>query len=191
MLRLHLTGCFLFSKTTDINDCLSSPCKNGGTCLDRIASFTCACPQGFTGATCDQVLDPCAGSPCGPGECVPVESKYFFCRCPTGLKGPHCNLTTASHCDAAPCQNGGTCQDLDSTFVCRCAPDYVGNRCQQKRRSPCEGEPCLNGATCINVDDDKYQCWCPDGFSGPACEHSESKSVPNGYTVLVAFLSIS
>lgn len=28
---------------SDIDDCASSPCKNGGTCTDGINSFTCQC----------------------------------------------------------------------------------------------------------------------------------------------------
>lgn len=42
-LRLH----------ADINDCASSPCKNGGTCIDGINSFQCFCPDGWEGSLCD------------------------------------------------------------------------------------------------------------------------------------------
>lgn len=51
----------------DINDCASSPCKNGGTCIDGINSFQCFCPDGWEGSLCDV------------GECV--------CVC-VRLKGP-------------------------------------------------------------------------------------------------------
>ena len=37
----------------DINDCLGSPCNNGGTCTDGIATYSCACPPGFTGTDCE------------------------------------------------------------------------------------------------------------------------------------------
>ncbi|XP_022670135.1 protein jagged-1b-like isoform X1 [Varroa destructor] len=156
----------------NIDDCASSPCVNGGTCLDRVGSFTCACPRGFIGERCEQRVDPCDGSPCGLGECVPLKADDFYCRCPSGLKGPYCNLTTPSHCATSPCENGGTCQNIDSMFVCTCTSDFVGSRCQQRRRAPCEAGPCQNGATCVNVDDERYQCWCPDGFIGPLCEQN-------------------
>ena len=37
----------------DINDCLGSPCNNGGTCKDGLATYSCTCPQGFTGTDCE------------------------------------------------------------------------------------------------------------------------------------------
>ncbi len=36
---------FNFSK--DINECLSSPCQNGGTCIDLENSYACYCPDGY------------------------------------------------------------------------------------------------------------------------------------------------
>ena len=32
---------------TDIDECQDTPCLNGGTCTDGIASFTCQCAEGF------------------------------------------------------------------------------------------------------------------------------------------------
>ncbi|XP_065279980.1 adhesion G protein-coupled receptor E1-like isoform X2 [Dermacentor albipictus] len=37
----------------DVNECLSSPCKNRGECEDGINSFTCHCPQGYGGPVCE------------------------------------------------------------------------------------------------------------------------------------------
>jgi hypothetical protein len=33
----------------DINECLSMPCSNNATCIDRVNSFECVCPDGFKG----------------------------------------------------------------------------------------------------------------------------------------------
>ena len=38
---------------SDIDDCISVTCNNGGTCEDGIQSFTCVCPYGYTGKFCD------------------------------------------------------------------------------------------------------------------------------------------
>lgn len=46
----------------DVNDCVSSPCKNGGTCIDGISSFQCFCPDGWEGTLC--VMGMCV---CVPG----------------------------------------------------------------------------------------------------------------------------
>ena len=37
---------------SDIDDCVSSPCQNGGACVDGVNSFTCNCKPGYTGPTC-------------------------------------------------------------------------------------------------------------------------------------------
>lgn len=31
---------------TDVDECCSNPCKNGGRCIDLIGSYQCACPHG-------------------------------------------------------------------------------------------------------------------------------------------------
>lgn len=33
----------------EINECSSSPCKNGATCLDLSGHFSCHCTAGFKG----------------------------------------------------------------------------------------------------------------------------------------------
>ena len=38
----------------DIDECVSNPCLNEGTCGDEIGGYLCTCPQGFAGPTCDQ-----------------------------------------------------------------------------------------------------------------------------------------
>lgn len=52
----------------DINDCSSSPCKNGGTCIDGINSFQCFCPDGWEGSLCDA------------GECVVLVSTWAIAQ---------------------------------------------------------------------------------------------------------------
>ena len=38
---------------TDIDDCASTPCMNGGTCFDGIFDYSCSCSSGFTGDSCE------------------------------------------------------------------------------------------------------------------------------------------
>ena len=38
----------------DIDDCSSSPCDNGGTCVDGVNSYLCECLPGFNGTNCTQ-----------------------------------------------------------------------------------------------------------------------------------------
>lgn len=37
----------------DIDECLSSPCLNGATCLDAIDAFTCLCLPSYGGDLCE------------------------------------------------------------------------------------------------------------------------------------------
>ena len=36
----------------DIDECASSPCQNGGTCLNELNMYTCKCQFGFDGVLC-------------------------------------------------------------------------------------------------------------------------------------------
>lgn len=37
----------------DIDDCASSPCTTGSTCIDKIAGYDCVCINGMTGKNCE------------------------------------------------------------------------------------------------------------------------------------------
>ena len=37
----------------DVDECASSPCQNGGTCVDVVNAYTCNCVPGYTGENCD------------------------------------------------------------------------------------------------------------------------------------------
>ena len=37
---------------SDIDECASFPCLNGGSCTNDVDQFVCQCASGFTGDTC-------------------------------------------------------------------------------------------------------------------------------------------
>ncbi len=37
----------------DVDRCSSSPCVNGATCVAQVDMYTCECPRGYTGVTCE------------------------------------------------------------------------------------------------------------------------------------------
>jgi hypothetical protein len=42
---------------TQIDECASDPCINGGTCQDLVDGFNCSCPDGYSGSTCQTTVD--------------------------------------------------------------------------------------------------------------------------------------
>jgi hypothetical protein len=56
---------------TDIDECASTPCANGGTCVDFVNAFNCTCPHPFSGTNC-QDGGVCFNNPCqNSGTCTP------------------------------------------------------------------------------------------------------------------------
>ena len=79
-----------------VNQCYpTSPClAGGGTCIPVLNSFSCQCPTGRTGTTCQSLSDnPCAGqSQClNGGTCrvVPGTSQAA-CLCLANFTGANC-----------------------------------------------------------------------------------------------------
>ena len=58
----HNCTCFGGFETVDsgvtcaeiIDECESSPCENGGTCVDAVLAFTCECADGYEGPHCNE-----------------------------------------------------------------------------------------------------------------------------------------
>lgn len=43
-----------FEYFTEVNECLSKPCKNNGTCQNTDVGVSCVCQPGFTGKFCEK-----------------------------------------------------------------------------------------------------------------------------------------
>ncbi|XP_054856624.1 fibulin-7-like [Eublepharis macularius] len=118
-----------------INDCASNPCANGGTCMDGTDRYSCLCPSGWSGTTCQ----------------APVYSYWATLSNSSFSRQPRCadNLLGSRQCSCDrgfQMQAGGICQDVDE--------------CQlfQSSRST---RICLH--ECVNVPG-SYRCTCPEGY---------------------------
>ena len=64
----------------DIDECLSDPCQNGGTCYNEIAKFVCECTEEFIGETCSELkAKNCSANMCVNGAtCTNIFSKLHL-----------------------------------------------------------------------------------------------------------------
>ena len=82
---------------TDIDECGSSPCQNGGQCVDGLDSYSCQCPASMAGQHCErQQLCP-QGDPClNYGVCYQTvnvgQGVVVHCTCLPGFAGELCQL---------------------------------------------------------------------------------------------------
>uniref|UniRef100_A0A8B9S5M3 Sushi, nidogen and EGF like domains 1 n=1 Tax=Apteryx owenii TaxID=8824 RepID=A0A8B9S5M3_APTOW len=121
--------------STEINECRSDPCKNGGTCKDLPGSFTCDCPEGFVGSQCETEVNACESGPCqNGGDCESFGGSYL-CVCPEGFFGYHCE-TASDPCFSSPCGSRGYCLASDGSHSCTCKVSYTGKNCEKELLPP-------------------------------------------------------
>jgi len=126
-----------------ISYCSSSPCLNGGTCLDTQFGFVCTCPIGYEGILCTNLIN------------------VSFKKCFLGLSKNFNSNFQSKNCVSNPCSNGGTCMNGLNTFTCQCPSSYTGPTCQVYINY-CASSPCQNNSTCINQIG-SYSCLCQTG----------------------------
>ncbi|KAJ0180839.1 hypothetical protein K1T71_002924 [Dendrolimus kikuchii] len=164
----------------DIDECLSSPCKNGGTCQNLENNYECTCMEGFEGKDCSINIDECLASPCAAGAtCVDGVASYS-CLCQEGLTGPNCEIDI-DDCESQPCVHG-VCRDGVNSYTCDCTDTgYTGDECSVNI-DECAPQPCRNGGTCLDAIND-YHCNCYPAYTGKNCETdiSECESEPCKY----------
>ncbi|XP_060100930.1 protein kinase C-binding protein NELL2 isoform X4 [Heteronotia binoei] len=122
-------------------------CRNGGAC---IASNVCACPQGFTGPSCETDIDECSDG------FIQCDSRATCINLPGWY---HCECRDGYHDNGMFSPSGESCEDIDE--------------CSTGRHS------CANDTICFNLDGG-YDCRCPHGKNCTGdCIH-EGKIKHNG-----------
>ncbi|XP_065065335.1 neurogenic locus notch homolog protein 2-like [Rhopilema esculentum] len=113
----------------DVNECLTSPCYNGGTCINTVGSFSCTCAPGWEGTDCQIDKNECLNNPClNSGTCSNSVGSYS-CTCTQGWTGHDCQ-TDINECLTSPCANGGTCSNTAGSYSCSCSSGWSGTHCQ-------------------------------------------------------------
>uniref|UniRef100_A0A8C9N6W8 Slit guidance ligand 3 n=1 Tax=Serinus canaria TaxID=9135 RepID=A0A8C9N6W8_SERCA len=164
------------SVVSKCNPCLSSPCKNNGTCSsDPVELYQCTCPFGFKGRDCSVPINSCIQNPCqNGGTCHLTEANkdgFRYCSCLLGYEGERCEINP-DDCEDNDCENNSTCVDGINNYVCLCPPNYTGELCDEvidhcvPDLNPCQHESkCpLTGMLL------PFRCECLPGYSGKHCE---------------------
>jgi hypothetical protein len=164
---------------TDINECLSSPCANGGACAEFLGGYNCTCRVGSTGENCAFDVDECASKPCKNGaQCTDSSTNKtialdaYVCVCKLGFVGSNCGVDV-DECVSNPCVNGAKCTSLVGAYSCTCKLGYANGicgynfigeyaaQCTVKTGGncnidvdECKSSPCVNGASCTESTKD-------------------------------------
>uniref|UniRef100_A0A672P1L9 Neurocan b n=1 Tax=Sinocyclocheilus grahami TaxID=75366 RepID=A0A672P1L9_SINGR len=80
--------------TTEDDPCLTNPCLHGGSCLTEGEGYSCLCPQGYSGESCEIDIDDCQSNPCQNGGTCIDEINSFVCLCLPSYGGATCEKDT-------------------------------------------------------------------------------------------------
>uniref|UniRef100_A0A7N6BGB5 Sushi, nidogen and EGF-like domains 1 n=1 Tax=Anabas testudineus TaxID=64144 RepID=A0A7N6BGB5_ANATE len=120
----------------EINECLSQPCLNGGTCRNHVGSYQCKCSVGFSGNHCQTEQDMCESSPCLNGGVCRSYRKNYLCVCKDGFFGDQCQMLE-DPCILKPCGNRGKCwSDRRGNYNCICQTGHTGKDCEKDLLPP-------------------------------------------------------
>ena len=152
---------------TNIDDCASNPCGNGGRCVDGVATYACDCGgSGYTGVNCERDVDECADDVraardrhwCVAGTCTNTLGGYD-CACDAGYIGRRC--AHADPCALAVDTANSTTSSLTSAII-------VPHRCQNAAKCT---RPAISAQENVT-----YECVCLPGFLGSLCDVTEAET---------------
>lgn len=180
------------------DDCESSPCEHGGTCLNLANGYHCLCPSNWEGKDCDIDVNECrnfAGTDlgCQNGATCINRAGSYECLCKPKWFGLHCTRK-AKDCSGGDFEmcGHGKCIPVTTgegiTCICdqgwttngtgvECATDV--NECESHQGNACSTNPKVE---CINLPG-SFRCGqCPTGYEGDGytCSDINECTISNG-----------
>ncbi|XP_053094134.1 neurocan core protein isoform X2 [Pangasianodon hypophthalmus] len=86
------------SDSSEEEPCQTNPCLHGGSCLREGEGYSCLCPLGYYGESCEIDIDECQSNPCQNGGTCIDEINSFVCLCLPSYGGAMCEKDTEG-CD--------------------------------------------------------------------------------------------
>lgn len=148
------------------DDCVRHQCQNGGTCQDGLGTYTCLCPEAWTGESSKPGCwhwRPRWSAPVLQSSQGPQLQRLSPSHSPTGWD---CS-EDVDECEVQGpprCRNGGTCQNSAGDFHCVCVSGWGGAGCEENL-DDCVAATCAPGSTCIDRVG-SFSCLCPPGRTG-------------------------
>nr|CAD7408779.1 unnamed protein product [Timema poppensis] len=201
--RIVLAGLWGLGNTcqTNIDECASNPCRNGGSCTDLVNGYKCSCTDDFMGINCELEYNVCATIPClNNGTCVLHPNKRdYYCGCAPGWDTPTLVLDTLGG-DLFVYSSIDFRESLENVFRLRSNPDlpvfsnlvyhessaldhvatkagFEGGNCEININE-CTLMPCPEDRVCVDGVNTR-DCRCMDGFSGDNCTMDVDMCVSN------------
>ena len=126
-------------------------------------------------------ITPCTSEPCVVGICIyPVGGHTFECICGDGFTGDLCDI-------------GENCM-FSFPYILYNEIGFYFRGDAFEEPGPCGSDPCFTGS-CVNGDD-RFDCVCPDGYTGVTCDHRKKiahmylQGHPAAYQSNVCFIKL-
>uniref|UniRef100_A0A3B3V6C1 Fibulin-7-like n=1 Tax=Poecilia latipinna TaxID=48699 RepID=A0A3B3V6C1_9TELE len=147
-----------------LSRCASSPCLNGGTCVDEVNQFSCVCAKGWAGETCQSPVPTSAttGAYVRPSRCTIVQGTTH-CTCEPGYTISGRDSYSCTDIDECELFHNGPagklclhkCVNTPGGYRCSCPAGYNvtrdGRSCKDIDECATRQNNCTNDQMCVNT----------------------------------------
>lgn len=118
-----------------MDECVFTPCSNGGTCQNTLGSYLCNCPAGWIGKHCDVGKDRnFIKNLCIQMHVHLICLRLLYYNIWTFLSKYWVFFADVDECVNFPCQRSGICLNINGSYMCKCPDGWEGQNCEFGKR---------------------------------------------------------